>query len=63
MKKITNIKIYSALVMIMIIAMNGLAETSTASTATAIPIDNTIPEPGMVLAIAGLLMLIKVVRK
>lgn len=61
MKIITKVKI--SFVIMLALSMQAIAETSSASTASAIQIDNNIPEPGMILALGGLLLFIKFFRK
>jgi len=61
MKTITKFKISSGL--IVLIAIQSIAETTSATTSAAIQIDNTIPEPGFFLAAALLLMFLKIIRK
>ena len=61
MKIITKIIFSSGL--IVLIAMQSIAETSSATTASAIQIDNVVPEPGTFLAISVLLIFFKVIRK
>ena len=59
MKTITKIKISSALAMAMVIAMRGFAETSSASTAVPIQINNTIPEPAMIFTLVIFFIFLK----
>jgi len=61
MKIITKFKISSGLVVF--IAIQSIAETTSATTSAAIQIDNTIPEPGFFFVAVSLLMFLSIIRK